>query len=127
MNFQTITQDKYLQYFLSADECKISDAVMTDFLNDMIGVSERMDTQIPPTEIIKEVMNKLGLEGAVFGNIRLIASSKMIETLTALEVFALLWFISCRNIITYEEGLYLNMANDKTIGNLLKRLSVLCK
>ena len=127
MNFKVITSEKYLQYFLSDNEHSIEDATMTDFLNDMISVSEQMDMTVPPTEIIKEIMKRCGLEGSVIDNIRLIATSKLLETLNTLEVFTLLWYVSCRNILTYEEGLYLNMANNKTIGNLLKGLSVLCK
>ena len=125
MNFKAITSEKYLQYFLSDNEHSIEDATMTDFLNDMISVSEQMDMTVPPTEIIKEIMKRCGLEGSVIDNIRLIANSNLLETLNTLEVFTLLWYVSCRNTLTYDEGLYLNMVNNKTIGNLLKRLSVL--
>ena len=127
MNFKAITSEKYLQYFLSDNEHSIEDATMTDFLNDMISVSEQMDMTVPPTEIIKEIMKRCGLEGSVIDNIRLIATSNLLETLNTLEVFTLLWYVSCRNTLTYQEGLYLNMVNNKTIGNLLKGLSVLCK
>ena len=125
MDFQKITQEKYLQYFLSDSEHSISDTVMTEFLNDMITLSEQMDMTVSPTEIIKEIMKRCGLEGSVIDNIRLIANSNLLETLNTLEVFTFLWYVSCRNTSTYEEGLYLNMANNKTIGNLIKRLSKL--
>ena len=125
MDFQKITQEKYLQYFLSDCEHSIEDDTMTDFLNDMISVSEQMDMTVPPTEIMKGIMKRCGLEGSVIDNIRLIANSNLLETLNTLEVFTLLWYVSCRNTLTYDEGLYLNMVNNKTIGNLLKRLSVL--
>ena len=125
MDFQKITQEKYLQYFLSDCENSIEDSTMTDFLNYMITLSEQMDVTVPPTEIIKEIMKRCGLEGGVIDNIRLIATSKLLETLNTLEVFTFLWYVSCRNTLTYEEGLYLNMANNKTIGNLLKRLAVI--
>ena len=126
MDFQKITQEKYLQYFLSDCEHSIEDATMTDFLNDMISVSEQMDMTVPPTEITKGIMKRCGLEGSPLNNVSLIATSNLLETLNTLEVFTFLWYVSCRNTLTYEEGLYLNMANNKTIGNLLKRLSVLC-
>jgi hypothetical protein len=125
MDFQKITQEKYLQYFLSDCEHSISDTEMMDFLNDMISLSEQMDMTVPPTEIIKEIIKRCGLEGSVIDNIRLIATSNLLETLNTLEVFTFLWYVSCRNTLTYEEGLYLNMANNKTIGNLIKRLSKL--
>ena len=125
MNFQKITQEKYLQYFLSDCEHSIEDATMTEFLDDMVTLSEQMDVTVPTTEIIKGIMKRCGLEGSVIDNIRLIATGNLLETLNTLEVFTLLWYVSCRNTLTYDEGLYLNMVNNKTIGNLLKRLSVL--
>ena len=126
MDFQRITQEKYLQYFLCDCEHSIEDATMTEFLSDMISASEQMDMTVPTTEIIKGIMKRCGLEGSVIDNISLIANSNLLETMNTLEVFTLLWYVSSRNTLTYEEGLYLNMVNNKTIGNLLKRLSVLC-
>ena len=126
MDFQKITQEKYLQYFLSDCERDVSDAVITEFLDDMISLSEQMDMQIPPIEIAKEVMSRLCLDGVLLDNIELISKSDLLENLNMLEVFAFLWLVSCRNTIAYEEAIYLSMANNKTIGNLLKRLSVLC-
>ena len=127
MDFQNITQEKYLQYFLSECEHSIEDATMTDFLNDMISVSEQMDMTVPPTEIIKGIMKRCGLEGSSINSVSQIVNSDLLETLNALEVFAFLWLVSCRNTFSYDENLYVAMANNKTIGNLLKRLSALCK
>ena len=126
MDFQKITQEKYLQYFLSDCEHSIEDATMTEFLDDMVTLSEQMEMTVPPTEIIKEIMKRCGLEGSVIDNIRLITNSNLLETLNTLEVFTLLWYVSCRNTLTYDENLYVVMANNKTIGNLLKILSVIC-
>ena len=127
MNFKVITSEKYLQYFLSDCEHSIEDDTMTDFLNDMISVSEQMDMTVPPTEIMKVIMKRCELDGSPLNNVSLIATSNLLETLNTLEVFTLLWYVSCRNALAYDEGLYLNMVNNKTIGNLLKGLSVLCK
>ena len=126
MDFQRITQEKYLQYFLSDCEHSIEDATMTEFLDDMVTLSEQMDMTVSPTEIIKEIMKRCGLEGISLNSVSQIVNSDLLETLNMLEAFTLLWYVSCRNTLTYNEGLYLNMANNKTIGNLLKRLSVLC-
>ena len=125
MDFQKITQEKYLQYFLSDCECDESDAVITEFLDDMISLSEHMDMQISPVEIANNVMCRRGLDGALLDNIELIAKSDLLKTLNALEVFAFLWLVSCRNTFSYDENLYVAMANNKTIGNLLKRLSIM--
>ena len=123
MDFQKLTHEKYLQYFLSDCEHSIEDATMTDFLNDMISLSEQMDMQISPIEIAKEVMSRLCLDGVLLDNIELISKSDLLNTLNAYEVFAFLWLVSCRNAFSYDENLYVAMANNKTIGNLLKRLS----
>lgn len=124
IDFQKITQEKYLQYFLCDCEHSIDDATMIEFLNDVISLSEPMDMAVPPTEIIKEIMKRCGLEGGVLENIGLIANSDLLETLNTIEVFTLLWYVSCRNCITYEEAICLCMANNKTVGKLLKRLFV---
>ena len=126
MDFQRITQEKYLQYFLSDCEHSISDTVMTEFLNDMITLSEQMDMTVSPIDIMREIIDKRGLEGSILNSVSQIAGSDLLETLNALEVFTLLWLVSCRNTLTYDEGLYLSMANNMTIGNLLRRLSELC-
>ena len=126
MDFQRITQEKYLQYFLSDCEHSISDNVMTEFLNDMITLSEQMDMTVSPIDIMREIMDKRGLEGSVLNSVSQIASGNLVEELNALELFTLLWLVSCRNTLTYDEELYLSMANNMTIGNLLRRLSELC-
>lgn len=41
-DFEMITQEKYLQYFLSAEEHALTDEVMVEFLNDMVYISERL-------------------------------------------------------------------------------------
>lgn len=123
MNFKTITQEKYLRYFLSNIEHSITDVTMTDFLNDMIRVSESADTPVPPTEIIKEIIAKCGLEGATYDCITQIASSDLLNTLTAIDTFTLLWFVSCKNSFTYQEDIYLRYANNGVIGKLLKKLA----
>ena len=125
MDFQKIIQEKYLQYFLSDCEHSIEDATMTEFLNDMITLSERMDMSVSPIEIIKEIRKKSGLDGGLYDSV--LSNTDLIETLNTLDVFTLLWYVSCRSCVTYEESIYLSMANNKIIGNLLKRLSALCK
>ena len=127
VNFKAIISEKYLQYFLSDNEHRMSDTTMMEFLNDMIVVSESMDTVVPPTETIKEIMGKCELDGSLYDCITQIVNSNLLDALTAFEAFTLLWYVSCRNVLAYDEGLYLNMVNNKTIGNLLKGLSVLCK
>ena len=123
MDFQAIMQEKYLQYFLSDCEHSISDTMMIEFLNDMIVVSESMDTVAPPTETIEEIMGKCELDGSLYDCITQIANSNLLDALTAFEAFTLLWFVSCKNLFTYQDGIYLRYANNGVIGKLLKKLA----
>ena len=95
---------------------------MMEFLNDMIVVSESMDAVVPPTEIIKEIMGKCELDGSLYDGITQIVNSNLLDALTSFEAFTLLWFVSCKNPITYQDGIYLQYANNGAIGKLLKKL-----
>lgn len=125
MDFSKIINNKYVDYFLSVDESSINDEIMNEFLNKMIEISEGLDKEnaIQPTEIVKEIKSRLGLNGGVYGIITQIASSDLINSLSSLEIFTLLWFVSCKNVFCFEEGVYYNMTINKTIGDLLKKLS----
>ena len=125
MKFAKITNNKYVDYFSKVDESNINDEIMNEFLNKMIKVSESIDKSeiTPPTEIINEIKSKLMLDGSVYAIITQIASSDLINSLSSLEIFTLLWFVSCKNAFCFEEGVYYNMTINKTIGNLLKKLS----
>ena len=125
MDFSKITSSKYVDYFLGVDESSINDEIMNEFLNNMIEVSESIakDDVAPPTEIIKEIKSRLGLDGSVYDIITQIASGDLINCLSNFEIFTLLWFVSCKNTFCFEEGVYYNMTKNKTVGNLLKKLS----
>ena len=125
MNFSEIINTKYVDYFSKADESSINDEIMNEFLNKMTEAAKSLDNDntIPPVEIIKEIKSKLGLDGSVYGVITQIAGSDLINCLSSLEIFTLLWFVSCKNTFCFEEGVYYNMTINKAIGNLLKKLS----
>ena len=126
MGFSKITNNKYVDYFSKVDESSINDEIMNEFLNKMIEASESLDKDntIPPTEIVKEIKSRFGLDGSVYGVITQVASSDLINCLSSLEIFTLLWFVSCKNAFCFEEGVYYNMTINKTIGKLLKKLSL---
>ena len=125
MDFSKITNSKYVDYFLGVDESSVNDEIMNEFLNKMIEVSEGLDNGNTPSpvEIVKEIKSRLSLDGGVYSIITQIASGDLINRLSSLEIFALLWFVSCKNTFLFEEGVYYNMTKNKTIGNLLKKLS----
>ena len=125
MDFSKITNNKFVEYFLNVDKSSINDEIMNEFLDKMIEVSESIDKDmLSPTEIVKEIKSRLGLEGSVYAIITQVASSDLINSLSSLEIFTLLWFVSCKNVFCFEEGVYYNMTLNKTIGNLLKKLSL---
>ena len=126
MDFSKITNNKYVDYFSKVDESSVNDEIMNEFLNKMIEASESLDKDntISPVEIVKEIKSRLGLDGSVYGIITQIASSDLINCLSSLEIFTLLWFVSCKNVFCFEKGIYYNMTLNKTIGNLLKKLSL---
>lgn len=126
MDFSKITNNKYVDYFLSVDESSINDEIMNEFLNKMIDVSESLGKENlkSPVEIVKEIKSRIGLDGSVYSGITQVASSDLINCLSSLEIFALLWFVSCKNVFCFEKGVYYNMTLNKTIGNLLKKLSL---
>lgn len=125
MDFSKITASKYVSYFSSVSESSIDERIMNEFLNKMIEASESLDKSkiASPTEVVKEIKERLGLDGGVYGIITQIARGDLINSLSSFEIFTLLWFVSCRNSLSYEEGVYYNMAKNKTIGNLLKKLA----
>lgn len=126
MNFSEIINNKYVDYFSTVEESSINNEIMNEFLNKIIKVSESLgnDNTISPTETIKEIKSRLDLDGGVYSIITQIAGSDLINCLSSFEIFTLLWFVSCKNVFCFEEGVYYNMTINKTIGNLLKKLSL---
>lgn len=125
MDFSKIINNKYVDYFSNVDESSIDNEIMNEFLNKMVEVAKGLDKEnaIQPTEIIKEIKSRLGLDGSAYSVITQVASSDLINCLSSLEIFTLLWFVSCKNAFCFEQGIYYNMTINKTIGKLLKKLS----
>ena len=127
MDFSKITDNKYVNYFSNVCKESIDEKIMYEFLDKMQEVCERFDTDevMSPIEITKEIKSRLGLNGpSLYDNIEQIAESDMIDSLSSLELYALLWMVSCRNHFTYQEKVYYRMAANKTIGKLLRKLSL---
>ena len=127
MDFSKITDNKYVDYFLNICKESIDEKIMYEFLDKMQEVCENFDTDEigSPIEIAKEIKSRLGLDGpSLYDNIEQIAGSDMIDSLSNLELYALLWMVSCRNRFSYQEKVYYHMAANKTIGKLLKKLSL---
>lgn len=124
MNFKTIANEKYINYFSSSVQKNMNDDVCHRFLEEMSNIAEKTVFPMPPSEVTKAVFDRLGLNSGVTENIKIIASnSDFLDTLTSFEIFTLLWFASCRNIMSFNEELYLSFANNGTIGKLLLALA----
>ena len=123
MNFESITDEKYINYFSSSVPKNMRDDVCSRFLNEMSSIAESKSFPMPPNEVTKAVFERLSLNGSIIENIENIASDgDILDTLTSFEIYTLLWFVSCRNIMLFIEDLYLSFANDGTIGRLLLAL-----
>ena len=127
MNFCSITKEKYLQYFNSDKEHSLSDTEMKEFLNDMIVLCEVDPPAQSPTEILLNIKNKLGYTDSLIRYIPQIVESDLIEYLTEVELFSILWYISCKNSFLYEDLIYLRFTSEGVIGKLIERLSDLSK
>ena len=123
MNFESIKDEKYINYFSSSASKNMRDDVCSRFINEMISIAENTSFPMPPNEVAKAVFERLSLNGSITESIENIASDgDILDTLTSFEIYTLLWFVSCRNIILFNEALYLSFANDGTIGRLLLAL-----
>ena len=131
INYSKIIQNKYLDFFTSEEVKTIErpNTIMDEFFRDMRELGETMPTEISPTEIILNVFeknkslfeNKGELVG--FQKIVILASSDNLNNLSEEELFTLLWYCSCKNVILYEESYYVSMTSNGVNGRLLKTLS----
>ena len=124
MNFKTIANKRYIDYFCSSVEKNMNDDVCRQFLDEMSNIVEGTVFSMPPSEIIKAIYNRLNLNCGVTKNIKIIASNRyLLNKLSSFEIFTLLWLVSCRNVMSFREELYLIFANDGTVGKLLSALT----
>ncbi len=124
MNFKTIANKRYIDCFSSSVPKNMSDDVCSRFIDEMSNIVEGTVFPMPPSEIIKAIYNRLNLNCGVTENIKIIASNRyLLNKLSSFEIFTLLWLVSCRNMMCFNEELYLIFANNGTIGRLLLALA----
>ena len=121
MDFHILTQEKYLRYFNSNKECSLSEPEMEEFLNDIITLCEVDPPAQSPTKIILNIKDRLECNDNLIHCIHRIVESDFIKYLTEIELFSLLWYVSCRNVLLYEDAIYLKFANNGIIGKIIKR------
>lgn len=124
LNYTTIANEKYINFFCSSVEKNMNDDECRQFLDEMSNIVEGSVFPMPPSEIIKAIYNRLNLNCGVTKNIKIIASNRqLLNKLSSFEIFTLLWLVSCRNMMCFNEELYLIFANNGTIGRLLLALA----
>lgn len=117
--FTLITQEKYLDYFGSSKTFSEKDTLFNTFLDDMVTVSELMIRKPTALEIIEPLLEKHEKK-----KITLVEKFKLLcndssKKISILEIYALLWYASCRNTILYQESIYRKMCENKIISFLL--------
>jgi len=91
-------------------------------LDDMVTVSELMIRKPTALEIIEPLLEKHEKK-----KITLVEKFKLLcndssKKISILEIYALLWYASCRNTILYQESIYRKMCENKIISLLLYKL-----
>lgn len=121
--YEKIIQDKYINYF-NGESFDKDDLLFNSFLNEMIDISEQIAESEgrvkTPKQILKETCNKNNLELNV-ESFPIVIENKL-KDLSKLEIFAFLWYYSCRNVFLYEDIVYMNSAKKGIIGKLLTEL-----
>ena len=69
MNFESITDEKYINYFSSSVPKNMKDDVCYRFLNEMSSIAESTSFPMPPNEVTKAVFERLSLNGSITENI----------------------------------------------------------
>ena len=124
LNYTTIANEKYINFFCSSVEKNMNDDVCRQFLDEMSNIVEGSVFPMPPSEIKKAIYKRLNLNCENSKNIRMIASNAdFLNKLTPFEIFTLIWLVSCQNVMSYSEEFYLFFANNGTIGRLLLALA----
>ena len=78
--------------------------------------------EIKPATLLKNLINKYNLDTNFLDALNLIVNSNKIELLTILELFALLWWFSCKNIFCFIQSYYYLQAKNGNIGKVLIQL-----
>jgi hypothetical protein len=117
--FKLITQEKYLNYFVTTKNFSNKDILFNTFLDDMVTISELMIRKPTTLEIIEPLLKKYNKN-----KITLVKKMKLIlknvtKEFTISELYGLLWYASSRNTILYEESIYMVMCESRIISNLL--------
>jgi hypothetical protein len=122
LDLSKIIKDEYLDYFCSS-VYKEDEKVLANFFTAVSSVSESFsEDTTPPTEIVKSIKSKFSIQANVLDAIVEITNNGLLTSLNSLELFGMLWYVSCRNVMTYDESVYKSMAKQGVIGKLLAEL-----
>jgi hypothetical protein len=120
-----ITQEKYLDYFGSSKTFSEKDTLFNTFLDDMVTVSELMIRKPTALEIIEPLLEKHGKKKiTLVEKVRLLFNDSS-KKLSFLEIYALLWYASCRNAINYNQANYIIMCENRIVSLLLQKIKII--
>ena len=126
-----IVKSEYVDFFTRNIECTGEETIIYQFLGDMETICENIKLESSPVKIMFSVFEKnkhlLDVDDMEIrisvDNINALIKSDVLFRLSKIELFAFLWYCSCKNILLYEHEYYLKMINNGVIGALIKRLS----
>ena len=124
--FDYILKEEFITYFRDGKEFAIEDEQFRGFLRAMFENAQEIakNPKNPsPYDIIDAIVYKLKLPALTEERIVDISADGRLLQLNAADVFVMLWFLICRNFFDPKQTVYLQMAQNGTVGRLLSRLS----
>ena len=124
--FDYILKDEYIAYFRDSKEFALSDECFKGFLRAMFENAQEIakNPKNPsPYDIIDAIVYKLKLPALTEERIVEISADERLAALNAADIFVMLWFLICRNFFDPKQTVYMQMAENGTVGRLLCRLA----
>lgn len=121
IRYENVLQEQYINYFTLNYINKDSE-IMNKFLLDMERECDKLIGVLGPISIIKNALKRLDLNDttqSIMEKVLIAVDNDLIRQLSAVENFAILWLLSCRNIFIFSNDLYCNMSEQGIIGKLL--------
>lgn len=122
LNEENVLSYEFLYYFNSPKYVQ-DETILSKFLDKMISTTEILfDNEIEkikPITVLKSLVNTYYVDINLLNAINKIINSDKVDTLSILELFSILWWLSCKNIILFEQSYYYLQAKNGNIGKVL--------
>jgi hypothetical protein len=117
-----VIQPIYLQYFTENKTFTSKSKAFRMFLDDMERLSTMINRRPSLSEVLTPLFANLDESLPLYQKYELMLAPSKKHQLTLLQLFALLWYASCRNALLYQERIYQLMAEKGMIGRLLIKI-----